>query len=69
MHTENSIFNKCCNRKIIEQVNERLPQLHGVPTSAFIPEPIDSRDVLAFMISSQQEDSLGILDLVGKQKT
>ena len=68
MHGENLFVNDCCNGQAVEAVRKRLPELDIVPSLAFIVKSIDSIDGGAFVVSSQDEEVFGILDLVGEKE-
>jgi len=68
MHAKNFFINNCSNRKTVEAISESLPQLDIVATLALIIETIDSVDRCTFVISSQQEEVLGIFNFVSEKE-
>lgn len=54
------------HREAVETVSERLPQPDVVSTLAFIVEAVYAIDGGTFVISSEQKEVLGILDLHGR---
>ena len=69
MHAQYLIFNKSSNWKTIEKIDEILPEFDRVSASAFFPEAIDARYVLALMISSQHEDAFWVFYLICEEET
>jgi len=63
----NLLIYQSSNRQAVEAVCERLPQAYVVPPFALIIESIDPVDGGAFMIASQQEEVLRVLDLQAQQ--
>lgn len=68
MHGEDLLVDDSGDRKAVEAIRESLPQLDVVATLAFIVETVNAIDGRAFVISSQNEEVLGVLDLVCQQK-
>ena len=68
MHGEDLLIDDSGDRKAVEAVRESLPQLDVVATLALIVETVDAVDGCAFVISSQNEEVLGVLDLVCQQE-
>ena len=66
MHGENLLVDDGSNRQAVEAIGERLPKLNIVATFALVIETIDTVDGGTFMVTSQDEEVLGILDLVGQ---
>jgi hypothetical protein len=56
------------NRERVEGIDKGLPDLHVAPPLAFIVETVDAGDVGALVVPPQQEEVLGILQLVAKQQ-
>ena len=69
MHGENLLVDDSGDRKTIEAIGECFPQLNIISAFAFIVEAVDAVDRGAFVVTSQNEEVLGILDLVGQQET
>ena len=68
MHGEDLLVNDGSNGQAVETIGKSLPQLDVVPSFAFVVEAVDSVDGGAFVVSSQDEEVLGILDLVCQQQ-
>ena len=68
VHCENLFVNNCCNGEAVEAICERLPELDIVPSLAFVVETIDTIDGRAFVVAPQDEEVLGVFDLVGKKE-
>ena len=56
------------NRQAIEAVCECLPQLDVVPSLTLIVESVNAIDRGAFMVAAENEEILGVLDLVCQQQ-
>jgi len=69
VHCENLLVNNSCNGQAVEAVCECLPQLNVIPSLALIIEAINSVDGSALMVTTQNEEVLGVLDLVCEQQT
>ena len=68
MHAENLLINERCDGEAVEDVAEDSPESNGVSTLALIVEAIDAIDLSALVIASQEEEVLGVLDLVAEEK-
>ena len=68
MHAENFLVDEGGNGEAIEDVAEDAPESDRVPAFAFVVETVDSIDLRTFVIASQKEEVLGILDLVAEKK-
>lgn len=68
MHGENLLVNDSSNGKAVEAVGESLPELDVVSALALVVETVDTVDGGALVVSTQNEEVLGVLDLVGKEK-
>jgi len=66
--TENFLINDGGNGKAVEAVGECLPEFDVVPSLTFIIEAVDSIDGGAFVISSEKEEVLRILNLIGEEE-
>lgn len=69
MHGEDLLVNDSSNGETIEAVGEGLPELDVVSTLALIVEAVNTVDGSTLMVAAQNEEILGILDLVGQQQT
>jgi hypothetical protein len=65
VHGENLLVNDSGDGQAIEAVRKCLPKLDVVAALAFVIEAIDTVDRGALMVTSENEEVLGILDLVG----
>lgn len=65
---EDLLVNDGRHREAVEAVCERLPQLDVVASLALVVEAVDAVDRGAFVVASQQEEVLGVFDLVGQQQ-
>jgi len=63
------LVNNGRDRKAVETVCERLPQLDVVPPLALVVEAVNAVDGCALVISAQQEKVLRVFDFVGQQQT
>lgn len=61
VHGENLLIDYCCNRHAVEGVSESLPDANVVASFALVIEAIDAVDGSALMVSSKDEEVLGIL--------
>ena len=68
MHAENLFVDEGGDRQAVEDVREDLPESDGVPPLAFVVKPINSIDLRALVIASQEEEVLGILHLVAEKE-
>lgn len=68
MHAQDLFVNNSGNRETVETISESLPQLDVVASLALIVESIDSIDGGTFVVSSQEEEVLRILDLVSQEQ-
>lgn len=66
VHSKDLLINDGGDRQAVKAVRERLPQLDVVPTLALVVETVDAVDRGALMVATQDEEVLGILDLVGQ---
>ena len=66
MNTENFVIDDCGKSKVIEDVSAVSPHINGtILSEALVIEAINLCNLSAFMISSDQSDSLGISHLKG----
>jgi hypothetical protein len=68
VHAEDLLVNNGCNGKTVEAVSEGLPQFDVVAAFALVVETIDTIDRCAFVVSSEQEEILRILDFVCEEE-
>lgn len=68
MHGEDLLIDNGGNRQTVEAIGECLPELDVVPPLAFIIEAIDSVNRGALVVSTENKEVFGILDLVREEK-
>lgn len=68
MHGENLLVNNGGNGKAVEAIGESLPELDIIAALALIVEAVNTVDRGTLVVTSQDEEVLGIFDLVGEQK-
>lgn len=68
MHGEDLLVNDGSNWQAIEAISERLPELDVIPPFAFIIEAIDTVNRSAFVVTAEDEEIFGVLDLVREQE-
>ena len=69
MHAEDLLVNNSSNWQAVEHVTEYLPESYRVSPFTFIVKPVNTVDLGAFVIASQQEEILRVLDFVAEQQT
>lgn len=69
MHGKDLLINDSGNGQTVEAVGESLPKLDVVTTLALVVEAVNAVDGSTLMVAAQNEEVLGILDLVGQQQT
>lgn len=67
MHADDLIIDQPNAWELLEHITKDPPKFNIIPSLAFIKEPIDSVHGLAFMVSSEQEEVIGIFDFISKQ--
>lgn len=65
MHAKDLFINNSSYGQAVETVSEGLPKLDVVSSLALVVEAVYSVDTGALVVASQQEEVLGVLDLVG----
>ena len=65
MHAENFLIDKSSNWEAIEAIGKNLPKLDTMSTLALIIESIDAIDGGAFVVTSEKEKILRVLNFVG----
>lgn len=68
MHGEDLLINDGGNGETVEAVGESLPKLDVVSALALIVETVDTVDRGTLVVSTQNEEVLGVLDLVRKEE-
>ena len=70
MKAENIALDNSSQRKVVEEVGEGLPDLGiTILTEALIVESIHLGDLLGFVVTSQNGDSLRMSDFVADQES
>lgn len=68
MHGEDLLVDDGSNRKAVEAVGEGLPQLDVVPSLALVVEAVDAVDRGALVVAAQNEEVLGVFNLVCEEQ-
>ena len=69
MHGEDLLVNDGRDGEAVETVSKGLPELDVVSSLALVVEAVDTVDRGTLVVTAQNEEILGILDLVGEQQT
>lgn len=69
VHAENFVVNEGCDWQAIEHVAEDSPEPDGVATFALVIKAVDSVDLGALVVATQQKEVFGVLDLVAQEQT
>lgn len=64
MHAEDFFVNKCTNWQTVEDIRKDFPEFNRVAAFALIIKAINTINLRALVVASQQEEILGVLDLV-----
>ena len=68
MHAQDLVVDERGNRQAVEAVCEDFPELDAVTALALVVEAVDAIDGGALVVAAQQEEVLGVLDLVREQE-
>lgn len=68
VHAEDLLVDDCGHGEAVEAVGEGLPELDGVPALDLIVEAVDAVDAGALVVAPEEEEVLGVLDLVGQHQ-
>lgn len=68
VHGEDLLVDDSGNRKAVEAIGEGFPQLDVVSTLALVVEAVNSVDGRTLVVTPQDEEVLGVLDLVGQEE-
>ena len=68
MHANDFVVDQRGDRHAVEAILELLPDADGVAALAFVVETIDTVDLTALVVASQEEEVLLELDFVGKEQ-
>lgn len=68
MHGEDLLVDDSSNGQAVEAVGEGLPQLDVVSSLALIVKAIDTVDGGTLVVTTQNEEVLGVLDLVREEQ-
>ena len=69
MHAENFLVNESCDWQAVKHVAEDAPESDGVASLAFVVEAVNTVDLGTFVVSSEKEEVLGVLNFVAKKQT
>lgn len=65
MHAQNFVINKGCNWHAVKNILEFFPKSDAISVFALVVEPINTIDLAALVVTSQEEEVLLKLNLVG----
>lgn len=65
MHTKDLLINNGSNRQAIEAISKDSPELDGESPLALVVEAVDAVDAGTFVVATENEKVLWVLDLVG----
>jgi hypothetical protein len=68
MHAKNLLVDKSCDGKAVETIGESLPKFNVIAALAFIIESINTINGGALMVSTEEEEVLGVLNLIGQEE-
>ncbi len=68
VHGEDLLVDDGGNGEAVEAVGERLPQLDVVAALALVVEAVDAVDRGALVVATEDEEVLGVLDLVREEE-
>jgi len=68
VHAENFLIDESGNGQAIENVAENAPESDGVSAFALVVEAVDAVDLGAFVVASEQEKVLRVLDFVAQKQ-
>jgi hypothetical protein len=68
VHGENLLVDDSSDGKAVEAIGKGLPELNVIATLALVVEAIDTVDRSTLVVTSQNEEVLGVLDLVGEEQ-
>lgn len=68
MSAENLVINNSSNWKAIKAIGERLPQANIEASFNFVIKSVNSIDARTFVISTQEEEVLGVFDLISEEQ-
>ncbi len=66
MHAKDLFVNDSSNGEAVKAIGESFPQLDVVSSFALVIEPINSIDGCAFVVTSEEEEVLWVLDFVSE---
>lgn len=68
VHGEDLLIDDSRNGEAVEAIRESLPQLNVVPPLALIVETIDTVDGRTLVVTTENEEVLGVFDLVSQKE-
>ena len=69
MHAEDLLVDDGSNGETVEAVGESLPELDVIAALALVVESIDTVDRRALVVTTEDEEVLGVLDLIREEET
>jgi hypothetical protein len=67
VHGEDLLIDDCRNGQAVEAIGEGLPELDVISSLTLVVETVNAVDGSTFVISTENEKILRVLDLVGQQ--
>ena len=68
MHAQDLLVDDCSDWQAVETICEGLPKLDVITAFALVIKAINSVDGSAFVVASEKEEILRVLDLVSQQQ-
>lgn len=68
MHAQDFLVNEGSNGEAVEAVSEGFPEFDVVSSLALVVEAVNTVDGGALVVSSEEEEVLRVLDLVGQEQ-
>ena len=68
MHADDFLVNDGGDGHDVEDIGEELPEFEVVLTLALVVEAVDAVDGGGLVVAAEEEEVLGVLDLVGEEE-
>ena len=68
MHAKNLFIDQGANGQTVENIGENFPKLNGVAALALVIETVNTVDLCALVVTSQQEEVFRVLDLITEKQ-
>jgi len=68
VHAQDLVIDECGNRQTIKNILKFFPEANTIPAFTLVVKAIDTVDLAALVVASEQEEVLLELDLVQKQQ-